>query len=150
MSIWLKRNRWDKVFIAAILYTVIAMLARQVEAILTIDYYKMPDYFGVWSKTMMPNAGPPPASFLGISLLFTFIGGLVLAIFYNYIKGLLPEKLLKRAFSYTEIVVVLILVLSYFPMYMLFNLPFTLLVIWFITTFVVIFLGSIVFVKLLK
>ncbi|MCL5432631.1 MAG: hypothetical protein M1524_00755 [Patescibacteria group bacterium] len=150
MSVWLKKNRWDKIFIAAILYTAIAMLARQAEAILTLDYYKMPEYFGVWSKLMMPNAGPPPAGFLGISILLTFIGGLVLAIFYNYIKTLLPDKLIKRAFSYTEIVAVIMLVLSYFPMYMMFHLPFALLVYWFITGVIIVFLSSIVFIKLLK
>jgi hypothetical protein len=50
---------------------------------LTMGFYMMPQYWPVWSKVMMPEAGPPPTSFYIWALIFDFITGLVNFITYT-------------------------------------------------------------------
>jgi membrane protein insertase Oxa1/YidC/SpoIIIJ len=85
-----------------------------------------------------------------LSLLFTFITGITLAAFYDFIKSLLPKNCWERVFDFTGTVAVLMLVFSYLPMYLLINLPLGLVVCWFITGLVTVFIGAVVFTKLIK
>jgi hypothetical protein len=146
---WRKKINWKKVIVAAIAYTIIASVIRQVEVFVTLDYYTNPDYFGLWSKVMMPGKGAPPPGFVVYSLLFAFYGGVVLATLYDLIKSFLAKGFWQRVLSFTDVVVGLILVLFYMPVYLLFNIPFGLLVSWFISGVIIIFVSSIVFAKLL-
>jgi len=150
MCDWMGKIQCKKVFLAAFLYLVISFVIRQIEATLTMKYYLMPEYFGVWSKAMMPNAGPPPASFFILSLTFTFITGLTFAAFYDFIKGLLPKSFWPKILAFTEIMILLMLVISYLPMYLLINLPLSLISSWFVSGTISIFLGSIVFAKIIR
>jgi hypothetical protein len=79
MTFWIKESSWKRVFLSGLIISVISFVVRQVEAVLTLKYYMMPQYFGVWSKVMMPAAGPPPASFVVTSLVFTLVTGVSLA-----------------------------------------------------------------------
>ena len=49
---------------AGVLFGIIALIVHWIFAYVGMDYYLDPAYFPVWSKLMMPTAGPPPASFL--------------------------------------------------------------------------------------
>jgi len=82
----------DRAIISAIVYVIIAQVVHTVGAVATIDLYLDPMYFQVWSKIMMPGTGTPPMSFMYMSLLFGFIGGLIFALFYGFTKSLLPGK----------------------------------------------------------
>lgn len=124
---------WQKIVAAGFIYVVIATIIRQIEVALTMNYYTDPQYFGVWSKLMMPKAGPPPAEFFLLSLSFTFITGVVLAVFYEFIKSLLPQDFWKKAIWFSKINIILTLVFSFLPLYLLINLPLQLLLIWFVT-----------------
>jgi hypothetical protein len=146
----LEKIQWKKVLLSGLVYLVAATIIRQIEVVLTMKYYLMPEYFGVWSKLMMPKVGPPPPSFMILSLLFTFITGITLAAFYDFIKSLLPKNCWERVFDFTGTVAVLMLVFSYLPMYLLINLPLGLVVCWFITGLVTVFIGAVVFTKLIK
>lgn len=142
--------RWGKIILAAVVYVIISQVVRTIEASLTMSFYLDPAYFGVWSKLMMPKAGPPPPNFFILSLILSLIIGVVLAVFYERIKKVLPSKsALGRACDYTAIVSVLTLVLSYFPMYLLINLPLNLIVVWFVSTVAIFYLSALVFVKIL-
>ncbi len=145
-----KNIKWGKVLLAAIAFLAISFIVRQIESLTMMRYYLIPEYFPVWSKLMMPKAGPPPASFFVISLLFTLLTGIVLAGSYEWIKSNLSKKFWARVIGYTEVVIVFSLVLAYLPMYLLINLPEALIISWFISGAVAVFLGSIVFVKILK
>lgn len=146
----IKKLQWQKIFISGFIFLIIAAIVRQFEVILTMTYYQMPEFFGVWSKLMMPSVGPPPASFLFTSLLFSFLTGVTLAGFYDFVKSQLPKNKTQRIFCFTEVEVVLSLVFFSLPVYLLFNLPFVLLVSWFVSSAVIFLLSSAVFVKLLK
>ena len=145
-----KKIQWKKVLTAGFAYLVIAFVVRQAEVVLTMKYYLMPEYFGVWSKLMMPKAGPPPTSFFITSILFSYITGVGLAAFYDYIKSLLSKDKWPKVFCFTKIVVGLSFVLFSLPTYLLFNLPFMLLIWWFVSSVVVFFLTAVFFVKVLK
>ena len=67
---WIAKIDLKKVLLASLAYTIVAMIIRQIEAVLTMRYYLMPEYFGVWSQVMMPTAGPPPPSFFTTSTSF--------------------------------------------------------------------------------
>ena len=147
---WAKKIKWSKVLQAGLIYMVIAFVVRQIEAFLTMSYYTDPQYFGVWSKIMMPKAGPPPASFTILSLLFSYITGVTIAALYDYIKDLLPKKFWPRVLNFTDLVIGLMVVFFTLPIYLLLNVPPMLLIWWFISSVVIVFLGTIVFVKMIK
>lgn len=147
---WIKQINWKKSLIAALVYTVVSLGVRQLEAAFTLDYYTNPDYFDLWSNLMMPEAGPPPANFLLVSLLFAFFTGLVMTALYQLLLPKLSKSFWRRVLEFTDIVIGLFLVLSFMPMYLLLNLPFGLLLSWFVSNAAIVFLSTIGFAKLLK
>ncbi len=142
--------KWGRVIVASLILTVISMVVRNVEAVMTMKYYLMPEYLGVWSKLMMPSAGPPPREFFVISILFAFLSALVLACVYECFKSSLEKSFWRRVLGFTKLMMLLILVFAYFPMYLMINIPLVLIVSWFINGTLIIFLGTVVLVKILK
>ncbi len=147
---WIKEISWKKVLITSIIYTVIAFIVRQAEAVLTMGYYTDPNYFGVWSKLMMPAAGPPPASFMITSFVFTFVTGLSLALVYYYIRSHLPQNMMQRTFYFADLMVATSFIFFTLPVYLLFNVPLGLLITWFVTTFIILLSEAFVLVKIIK
>lgn len=150
MIFWIKEISWKKVAFSSLLFTIIAFVIRQVEAVLTMNYYKMPQYFGVWSKNMMPNAGPPPLSFMITSLIFTFVTGVSLALIYYYLKDHLPKEEKKRVLYFADLMIAASFVFFSLPTYLMFNVPLGLLVSWFVSTFIILTTASWIFVKILR
>jgi hypothetical protein len=146
---WITRINWKKTFISAFIYTVFAFVIRQIEAIITMKYYVMPEYLGVWNKLMMPVAGPPPAAFFVTSIIITFVSGLSLALIYYYVRELLPKKVQERIFYFADLTIGTSFVFFTLPAYLMFNLPVMLLVSWFVSGFVILLMASFTFVKLL-
>lgn len=147
---WIKKIPWMKVLLSSVIYTLIAFLVRQIEAILTVKYYMMPEYFGVWSKLMMPTLGPPPSEFMITSLVVTFATGVSLAVIYCYLREFLPKDDKKRIFIFADLMVGASIVFFTLPVYLLFNVPFQLMLSWLITSFIIILAGSFVFVRIIK
>jgi hypothetical protein len=150
MTFWIKEISWKKVIFSGLIFAIISFVIRQIEAILTIKYYTMPEYFGLWSKTMMPNAGPPPFSFMVTSFVFTFVTGVSLALIYYYLKDHLPKEEKRRAFYFADLMIGTSFVFFTLPVYLMFNVPMGLLVSWFITTFIILTASSWVLVKIVK
>jgi len=146
---WIKEINWRKIFISGLIYLVFTTVIRQIEVILTMKYYLMPQYFGVWSQLMMPNIGPPPPSFIITSLTFTFASGLSLGIIYYYVRNLLPKQFWHRVTYFADLMIGTSFVFFTLPAYLLFNLPFQLLLSWFISGFVILFLTSFTLVKII-
>lgn len=150
MTFWITKISLKKLLLSGLIFTVISFIIRQIEAVLTLKYYMMPEYFGLWSKVMMPTAGPPPVSFMITSIVFTFVTGLSITAIYYYIKDHLPKGELKRTFYFADLMVGTSFVFFTLPVYLLFNVPLGLLIIWFITTFITLTAGSWVIVKIIK
>ncbi len=142
--------RWGKVILSSLAFFVIAMVVRQIEAMLTMKYYLMPEFFSVWSKVMMPSAGPPPFSFHLISALFSLVTGITLAIFYDFIKDNFKGGAWGRIYGFTVWVFWLSVIFFAFTAYLLVNLPAGLQVWWMASSLIVYFLSAIAFNKILK
>ena len=145
-----KNIRFEKIFVSGLIYMAIAFVVHQIEALLTMKYYLMHEYFGLWSQIMMPSLGAtPPARFFIASMLFSFITGVVLAAFYDFVKGLLADNRCQKIFEFSGIVIILSFVFFSLTSYLLFNVPFVLLVSWFLSSFVILLLSVAAFVRVL-
>lgn len=147
---WISKIHWGKVFLIGFLYTILATVIRQLEVLWTMKYYTMPQYFGVWSKTMMPSAGPPPVEFMIMSAVMTFASGMAITIIYYYLKEYLPRGFWRRSTFFADILVSTSFVFFTLPVYLLFNVPVALLGYWFVSTFVVLLITSLLIVKIVK
>ena len=150
MAFWIEEISWKKVFVVSFLFTIISFVIRQIEAMLTLNYYKMPEFFGVWSKLMMPKAGAPPVSFIITSLIFTFATGICLSLIYYYLKDHLPKERHKRMFYFADLMIGTSFVFFTLPVYLMFNIPSGLLISWFISSFIVLTLTSWILVRIVK
>lgn len=150
MAFWLKEISIKKVLLTSVIFTVIAFVIHQIEAIVMMKYYVDPKYFGIWSKLMMPSAGPPPAQFMITSLIFTFVTGISVTLIYYYLKDHLPVERKRRIFYFADLMAATSFVFSTLPMYLMFNVPVALLISWFVSNFVILTLGSLVVVKIIK
>jgi len=147
---WMTRIHWGKVLLIGLLYTVISTIVRQAEIIWTMKYYTRPEFFAVWSKLMMPTAGPPPFEFMVTSMILTFAIGVALTIIYYYLKDYLPKGFWHRATYFADILVSTSFVFFTLPVFLLFNVPVALLGWWFVSTFIVLLATSILIVKIVK
>lgn len=147
---WAKKINFGKLLLVAGIYTVVAIIIRQIEAVLTMKYYMMPEYFGVWSKIMMPTVGPPPIDFFLSSAVITFATGLSITIIYYYMRDILPKDPKTRTFYFADILIGTSFVFFTLPVYLLFDVPWQLLVSWFVTTFIILLIGSYTIVKIIK
>lgn len=147
MSAWMKKLHWKRILLSGFWYTVIAEIVMQVEIFFTMKYYQDPALFGLWSKLMMPNAGPPPLTFFAISLLFMYATGCTLAAVFEFISSLFGKSYWSKVVGFTDIMVGLAIIFASFPMYLLFNVPITLLAWWLGTNWVTILLASMVFAR---
>jgi len=150
MTFWIKELKFKKVLLASVIFAVISFVIRQIEAMLTMKHYLMPQYFGVWSRLMMPSNGPPLASFMITSLIFTFVTGVSITLIYYYLKDHLPTEKRKRVFYFADLMLGTYFVFFTLPTYLMFNVPVGLLVSWFISTFIILTAGSWVMVKIIK
>jgi len=150
MAFWIEEISWKKVFLVSFLFMIISFIIRQIEAILTMNYYKMPEFFGVWSKEMMPKAGPPPTSFAIMSLVFAFATGISLSLIYYYLKDHLPREKKKRIFYFADLMIGTSFVFFTLPVYLMFNVPPGLLISWFVSSFIILTMTSWILVKIIK
>lgn len=155
---WMRYIHWGKVLLVGFLFTLVSMVIHNVEAMLTMKYYLMPQYFGVWSKIMMPaspslggpSAGPPPLTFFAVSLVMTFTSGVSLTIIYYYLRDYLPKGFWKRTTFFADLMAATSLVFFTLPVFLMFNVPLALLGSWFVSTFVILVIASTIIVKIIK
>ncbi|MBU1132633.1 hypothetical protein KKC32_05325 [Patescibacteria group bacterium] len=137
--------------LAAVIFAIIAQVIHSLGAILGMKYYLMPEYFNVWSKLMMPNAGPPPSSFYLYSLGFGLIGALLLAWVYIIVEKAIPGKTaVKKGLMFGLLLIMIASIPGTLSMLILINLPAGLVFFWFVEGALIYLLGGMVFAGLLK
>ena len=113
--------------IAALAYTVFSYIVHLAGALLTLPYYMDPAYFSVWSKLLMPTAGPPPLTFSVYSLILGFIVALLFVFVYLRVRPLFKGKSRVRMGATYGFGVFLVGSLpGFFMLWLLINLPFLL------------------------
>jgi hypothetical protein len=137
--------------VVALVMAILAMIVRTVESILTMGYYLDPAYFQLWSKLMMPTAGPPPMSFFLFSFVLAFISWALFAYVYGILGGAFKKQdYLTKGLSFG----ILVFMVSTFPgalmNVLLLNLPAGLIISWTITGLILSVTGGVIAAKLIK
>jgi hypothetical protein len=142
---------WPGVLAVAIVYVIISQLVFMLGAFADMAYYMDPAYLSVWSKLMMPTAGPPPIEFTAISAVLSFVSSLLFALVYVVVKGSVPGKGWKnKGLMYGFLVFLIAGIPSTFSLLLLINLPVGLVLSWMLQGFVAYLLAGLVAAKLLK
>jgi len=142
---------WKKILMVAVAMTVIAQVIHTMESILTLGYYMDPVYFGVWSKIMMPTAGPPPAAFYYYSVTFALVSWAIFGFAYEKLGGAIREKQeIKRGLEFGTLVFLVAGIPTVLTMYLLINLPSGLLAAWTLVQLVLYLIGGVVAAELIK
>jgi len=136
---------------AGILFGIIALIVHVIFAFVGMDYYLDPTYFPVWSKLMMPTAGPPPVSFLYYSLSFNILSGILFALVYTVIGSCVPGKqFMSRGLMYGFLVFLVGAIPGYLALYLLINLPTGLIALWIVESLIIYLIGGMVVAKLIS
>lgn len=130
-------NDLFKALLAAFAFAILAFFVHTVVAIATMNYYTMPEYFSVWSKVMMPTAGPPPTSFYFMSFIFSLVGGGLFTAGYLWTKKAFTGKTWQKGAFYGALVFAIAAVPGTLSMYLLINLPLMLMIWWAIENLVI-------------
>lgn len=150
MVTWITKIHWGKVLLIGFLFTILSTIIHNVEALLTMKYYLMPRYAGVWSTFMTPAAGPPPMEFFIISMITTLTSGISLAVIYYYLRDYLPKGFWKRASYFADLMAAASLIFFTLPVFLMFNVPLALLGSWFVSTFIILVATSAMIVKIIQ
>ncbi len=139
------------VVLASVLIVIVSQIAHTVGAMLTMGYYFDPNYWGVWSKLMMPTAGPPPVEFYYASLAFSFVGALIYAATYGILKKSIPGKgAVQKGLMYGALLFMVGSVPGYLAMLSLINLPAMLVFEWAFESLVILLIAGVIIAKVMK
>jgi hypothetical protein len=142
---------WKKLLMITVAMTVIAQVIHTLESILTLGYYMDPAYFGVWSKIMMPTAGPPPAAFYYYSVTFALVSWAIFGFVYEKLGGAIREKGdIRKGLKFGMFVFLIAGIPTALTMYLLINLPSALLATWTLVQLILYLIGGVVAAKLIK
>lgn len=86
--------------LSAILFVIVSQVVNTAGAIATMGYYTNPAYFPLWSKAMMPGAGPPGPEFFALGILFSLATGLIFASSYSLLKASVPGEGLRKGLNF--------------------------------------------------
>jgi len=152
---------WARIIVAGILFVIVSQIIHSVEAYATLDFYMDPTYCQVeaetgnvgvcvWSKIMMPTAGPPPNEFYYYSIVFGVITGIIYAVVYAMIKKSVLGKTIVKQGIYFGFFLFLLGIPHFLSMYLLINLSTMLLVYWTISGLIVNLIGGVVIAYIVK
>ena len=142
---------WPRLLAVAILYAIVSEIVMTLGAMLDMSYYMDPAYFAVWSKLMMPAAGPPPAEFYYFGITFQLVTGFLFAIVYSVIKGSVPGKGWKnKGLMYGFLIFLVAGIPTTMTLYLLINLPVGLILSWMLQSLVVYLIMGLLAAKLVK
>lgn len=144
-------TNWLRIGLTAVFMTIIAEIVHTVEAALTIAYYTDPAYFPVWSKIMMPGAGPPPAAFYYYSIVFALVTWAAFGFVYEKLGVSIHEKnLVRKGVRFGALIFLVAAIPSTLTIYLLVNLPIGVLASWTISGLILYLIGGLLTAKLVK
>lgn len=124
--------KYLKFLLAAVIITIIMQIIYiVVDGMIAVDLYKDPAYFPVWSKLMMPAEGAPPASFMYLSLLFNFISAVLFTLVYVVLKNGVPGASISfKGLTFGALMFLIAGIPGALAMFLLLNLPLSLILLW--------------------
>ena len=140
-----------KIILAAIVFMIVAQVIHTIESMLTMNYYTDPAYATVWSKIMMPTAGPPPTEFYYYSLTFIFITGLFFTVVYTVFEKSVPgNTFVKKGLMYGLLMWLVGGLSGSLAMVLLINLPIDLIAYWTVSGLIIDLLAGIAIAKIVS
>ena len=134
-----------RVLLAAVLFMIMSQVVRTVGAFGAMGFYEDPEYFGVWSKLMMPEPGPPPPEFMCTGVAFGFITGLLFALVYRAVRpGVAGETPAAKGLMFGWLVFVVAGIPAALGTYLTLNVPATLILVWTAEGFLINLLGGLI------
>lgn len=147
---------YKKLFLAALAFTAISQVVHMAGAIFDMNYYTDPINFPLWSKLMMPGPAPPGLDFYAVSILFSLITGLIFADAYSMTKHLFTAKKSFKADKYWDVglkfglfLFLITCLTGTMTMFLLFAVPFGLLLSWLVQGLVVSLATGVAFAKII-
>jgi hypothetical protein len=142
---------WPRILAIAIIYAIVSEIVMALGAMTDMSYYMDANYFPVWSKLMMPAAGPPQAEFYYTGIIFQLVTGFLFAFVYKVIRGAVPGKGWKnKGLMYGFLVFLVAGIPTTFMLYLLINLPVGLLLSWMLQSLVVYLIMGLAAAKIAK
>lgn len=145
-----------KLFLAAVAFAIISVIVHTAGSILDMGYYANPEYFGLWSKVMMPGPSPPGAEFYAASIIFSLITGFIFAEGYALTKHAFASKKSFRAdkdfqvgLKFGLFLFLMTSLTGTMSMFLLFAVPFWLLVSWLAQGLVISLACGVAFAKII-
>lgn len=147
---------YGKLFLAALAFAAISQVVHMLGAVADMGYYADPANAALWSKVMMPAAAPPGMDFFAVSILFSLITGAIFADAYSLTKHLFTAKKSFRSDKYWNVglkfgmfLFMLTALTGTMSMFLLFAIPFGLLVSWLAQSLVISLAAGVAFAKII-
>lgn len=134
------KNNFLRFTLAVLAVAIISQIFHMADGFIGLKYYMDPAYAAVWSKFMMPNAGPPPPEFFYMSVMFNLIGAIIFVFVYKLIKSGLTfagDSAVKKGAAYGFLMFLAAGVTGMLAMYLIINLPLGLVLLWVAEDFVI-------------
>jgi hypothetical protein len=142
---------WKGIIVVAVVVAIVAETIHTLESVATLGYYLDPAYFGVWSKIMMPTAGPPPAEFYYYSALFALVSWGIFGFVYDRLGGAIRgTQGFRRGLKFGALIFLAAGIPTALTMYLLINLPSGLLAVWTFDQLILYLIGGVVAAKLIR
>lgn len=138
-----------KIVIAGVAAGIIAEVIHSIEAIFTMPYYFLPEYWTVWSKIMMPGPGPPGMEFYALAILFSIVAGILYAFVFDRIKPALSGTAARKGLSFGGILFLAAGIPGTLTMFLLINLPISLVTIWTFTNYITYLASGFIIAKII-
>lgn len=146
-----KKGLIGRIIGATILFTILAQVIHSLGAFLSMSYYTNPAYSQLWSKIMMPTAGPPPSQFYIFSIIFGLISAFLFTVVYELVKKcLLKDSKTKAGLLYGFILFLISTIPGSLAMYLLLAVPSSLILFWTFESLIILLFGGMVIAKIMK
>ena len=142
---------WRGIGLTTVSMAIIGQVIHTVESILTMGYYMDPAYFSVWSKVMMPTAGPPPTEFYVYSVAFDIIIWAIFGFAFDKLgRALGSGRVFARGLKFGTIIFLVSGLSGTLSMFLLINLPTGLIAAWTVSQLVLYLIGGVVAARLIE
>lgn len=136
--------------VTGLLYGILAQFVHTVSAYFSMDYYRDPEYFSIWSRLMMSTNGPPPANFFILSIFFSIIIGIALTLSYLVVEKALHGTVTDKGMCFGILVFLVGVMPQALTQFLLIRLPVELIWLWAFEGFILSLLGGLLIARMNK
>jgi|GEM_PF-3003552 len=133
----------SRIFIASIVFLVVAQLLHVGGIAISIDYYTHPNHYDLWSPLLISfgniNTG---ISFFLVNLGFGFLGAVVFVLVYTELGKALKGSPVEKGVSFGLLVFLVTNLPGSMSMFLLLNIPVEIVILWVLESFIIYLVGG--------